>query len=85
MVGDETRVKQILFNLLSNAAKFTSNGEVSFSARQMGTQRKPEIEFRVADTGIGMTLEQLATLFDPSCKPMNRSLRPMEARVLGWR
>ena len=65
MVGDETRVKQILFNLLSNAAKFTSDGEVSFSARQMGTPRRPEIEFRVADTGIGMSLEQLARLFDP--------------------
>ena len=65
MVGDETRVKQILFNLLSNAAKFTLDGEVSFSARQMGTARRPEIEFRVADTGIGMSLEQLARLFDP--------------------
>jgi signal transduction histidine kinase len=65
MVGDETKVKQILFNLLSNAAKFTSNGEVSFKARQIETKGKLEIEFRVADTGIGMSPEQTEKLFDP--------------------
>ena len=65
MVGDETKVKQVLFNLLSNAAKFTSNGEVSFNARQIETNDKLEIEFRVADTGIGMSPEQIETLFDP--------------------
>jgi signal transduction histidine kinase len=65
MVGDETKVKQILFNLLSNAAKFTSNGEVSFNARQMETNGRLEIEFRVADTGIGMSPEQIDKLFDP--------------------
>jgi len=65
MVGDETKVKQVLFNLLSNAAKFTSNGEVSFNARQMETNGKLEIEFRVADTGIGMSPEQTEKLFDP--------------------
>jgi signal transduction histidine kinase len=65
MMGDETKVQQILFNLLSNAAKFTSNGEVSFNARQIETNGKLEIEFRVADTGIGMSPEQIEKLFDP--------------------
>ncbi len=61
MQGDLTKVRQILFNLLSNASKFTENGQVTFDVtRDNGT-----VTFRIADTGIGMNREQLAKLFQP--------------------
>ena len=63
MRSDQTKLRQILFNLLSNAAKFTSGGRIELYARR---ETKPEgdwLEFRIADTGIGMTSEQLSRLF----------------------
>ncbi len=63
MYSDLTKVRQILFNLVSNACKFTENGTITLEATRT---REPEgdwITFRVADTGIGMTPEQLARLF----------------------
>ena len=59
---DPMRLRQILLNLLSNACKFTKKGEVSLRARKVGNGRDM-IELAVADTGIGMTPEQLAKLF----------------------
>jgi adenylate cyclase len=56
------RLRQILLNLLSNACKFTKGGEVSLRARKGGNGRDM-VELSVADTGIGMTPEQLAKLF----------------------
>ncbi len=59
---DLTKVRQTLFNLLSNAAKFTDNGRISLSVRRTpGPEER--ILFSVADTGIGMTEEQLGRLF----------------------
>jgi signal transduction histidine kinase len=57
------RLKQILLNLLSNACKFTKEGEVKLRARGVANGRD-WIELAVADTGIGMTPEQQAKLFD---------------------
>jgi signal transduction histidine kinase len=59
---DPLRLRQILLNLLSNACKFTKAGEVKLAARKM-SNGKNFIEFAVSDTGIGMTPEQLAKLF----------------------
>ena len=59
MRSDQTKLRQCLFNLLSNAAKFTENGTITLSARRDGDN----LVFRVADSGIGMTGEQLAKLF----------------------
>jgi signal transduction histidine kinase len=60
---DLTKVRQCLFNLLSNAAKFTSEGTVTLEARR-GQQRGADwITLCVSDTGIGMTPEQTARLF----------------------
>ena len=59
MQSDPVKLRQCLFNLLSNAAKFTEGGEVTLSARRMGGR----LVFRVADTGIGMTPEQQEKLF----------------------
>jgi signal transduction histidine kinase len=60
--ADPMRLKQILLNLLSNACKFTKEGEVALRVRKAADGRD-WIEFDVADTGIGLTAEQQASLF----------------------
>jgi len=60
---DPMRLRQILLNLLSNACKFTKAGEVTLRARRVADERD-WIELAVADTGIGMTAEQQAKLFE---------------------
>jgi signal transduction histidine kinase len=61
MRADLTKVRQALFNLLSNAAKFTDHGTISLMVH-----RQPDdwLTFAVSDTGIGMTEEQLERLFE---------------------
>jgi signal transduction histidine kinase len=59
---DAMRLRQILLNLLSNACKFTKQGEVALRARKVADGRR-WIELAVADTGIGMTPDQQAKLF----------------------
>ena len=60
--ADSMRLKQILLNLLSNACKFTKEGEVALRVRRVADGRD-WIELAVADTGIGLTAEQQARLF----------------------
>jgi signal transduction histidine kinase len=60
---DPMRLRQILLNLLSNACKFTEQGEVSLKVNRMGADGRAWINFAVKDTGIGMTPEQQAKLF----------------------
>jgi signal transduction histidine kinase/DNA-binding response OmpR family regulator/putative methionine-R-sulfoxide reductase with GAF domain len=60
---DPMRLRQILLNLLSNACKFTKQGEVSLRARKLSDGCN-WIEFAVIDTGIGMTPEQQAKVFE---------------------
>ncbi len=69
--SDPTRIKQIVVNLLGNAIKFTSAGEVRMVARTVTDNRPaaPEdlkfLEIEVIDSGIGMSQAQIATLFQP--------------------
>lgn len=56
------RLRQILLNLLSNACKFTKEGEIALRVRRLG-EGQDWIEFVISDTGIGMTGEQLRKLF----------------------
>jgi GAF domain-containing protein len=60
---DPMRLRQILLNLLSNACKFTKAGEVKLAARKV-SNGSAFVEFAVSDTGIGMTAEQQAKLFE---------------------
>ena len=65
MYADVTRMRQCLLNLLSNAAKFTQQGTIRLGvSREIG----PDLDwvvFRVRDSGIGMTSEQVGRLFQP--------------------
>ncbi|PSN16639.1 histidine kinase [filamentous cyanobacterium CCT1] len=67
MHADITKLRQCLFNLLSNASKFTENGTITLTVEPIdagaATEAEAAIAFRVADTGIGMTPEQQAKLF----------------------
>ena len=63
MHADVTRVRQVLFNLLSNASKFTDHGQVTMEARRERRQGEDWIVLSVTDSGIGMTPEQLGKLF----------------------
>jgi PAS domain S-box-containing protein len=61
MYADLTKMRQILFNLLSNASKFTEQGTVTLAARRI--EETNRITFSITDTGIGMTPQQLEKLF----------------------
>jgi PAS domain S-box-containing protein len=63
MVADNLWVRQSLLNLLANAAKFTEQGEVTLNVSRMTISGQEYIEFAVSDTGIGMTEQQLESLF----------------------
>ncbi len=64
--GDSSRLRQILTNLVGNAIKFTSVGEVALSVdREPGTASDRALHFTVSDTGIGIPLEKQQLIFDP--------------------
>ncbi|HSP07411.1 MAG TPA: ATP-binding protein, partial [Acidobacteriota bacterium] len=63
MYADMTRIRQVLFNLLSNASKFTKDGIVTLTVDRTPVNGADWMVFRVSDSGIGMTAEQLGKLF----------------------
>src|SRR5207247_283408 len=66
VVGDLTRLRQVVVNLLNNAIKFTEHGEVVVSVTShVLEQRRCELQFSVRDTGIGIPSEALGRLFQP--------------------
>ena len=65
LVGDDMRLEQILINLISNAIKFTENGEIDIRAVPMNkTDDQLRLVFSIRDTGIGLSKKQIAGLFD---------------------
>ncbi len=65
MHTDVTKLRQMLFNLLGNAAKFTDKGEIALRARREDADGREWLVFEVEDTGIGMTAGQQEGLFQP--------------------
>ncbi|TWT41203.1 Sensory/regulatory protein RpfC [Phycisphaerae bacterium RAS1] len=67
VLTDPTRLRQILINLAANAVKFTEHGDVRLKARFVpgGAGADARMEFQISDTGIGMSDEQLARIFQP--------------------
>jgi signal transduction histidine kinase/DNA-binding response OmpR family regulator len=84
LLGDPTRVRQIVFNLLSNALKFTEHGRVRVS---IGTAPlgggKTRATLAVSDTGIGLGTEQLARLFQPFVQADSSTTRQFGGTGLG--
>lgn len=65
LTNDPECLRRVLVNLISNAIKFTETGEVTLQLQQ---PHPDQIKISVVDTGIGMTSEQLDTIFDPFCQ-----------------
>lgn len=66
LTTDPTKLRQCLYNLLSNACKFTHQGQVTVTLRESGSQAIPDkIVIEVEDSGIGMTPDQMARVFEP--------------------
>lgn len=64
MHSDVTKIRQVLFNLLSNACKFTENGIIRLEVSRPTVEGVPCVEFAVSDTGIGMSPDQLEHVFE---------------------
>ncbi len=93
MIADRSKVKQVLLNLLSNAAKFTQNGQITFSVERIAgvtfgeeSPSNPDTEifvFTVTDTGIGMTDEQIQKIFQPFVQADEKYTRKYGGTGLG--
>jgi len=84
LVGDPTRVRQILFNLVGNALKFTAHGSIHVSVKTaaLGAGRVA-LALAIADTGIGLTPEQRRGLFQPFAQADNSTTRRFGGTGLG--
>jgi signal transduction histidine kinase len=88
METDVPKLRQVLFNLLSNAAKFTEHGTVTLRAERPeadpGSQApRPDILFEVTDTGIGIHASQIGKLFQPFSQIDSSVTRRFDGTGLG--
>jgi signal transduction histidine kinase len=83
MRADLTRIRQILLNLLSNACKFTENGDIFLSVHREPSEIGDWIIFRVRDTGIGINEEQQGRLFQPFTQADSSTTRKYGGTGLG--
>ena len=82
--GDATRVRQILFNLIGNALKFTDTGGVQVTVRRLaGDSSIVRLALAVSDSGIGMSTEQIARLFQPFAQADSSTTRRFGGTGLG--
>lgn len=84
VIGDPTKLRQILCNLISNAVKFTGSGEVFVEASlNKETDKTAEISFAVKDTGIGMAAQEIDKLFRPFSQADSSATRKYGGTGLG--
>lgn len=83
MHSDVTKLRQALFNLLSNACKFTHNGTITLEVTRKTLENRDWINFSVTDTGIGITPEQLVKLFQDFAQADNSTTRKYGGTGLG--
>ena len=83
MTSDQTKVRQALINIVTNACKFTSEGTITLTARRGTSSDGPIIDFAVTDTGIGMTLEQLERVFNAFTQADSSTTREYGGTGLG--
>lgn len=83
LIGDESHLRQILSNILSNAIKFTKTGEVRFSAFGIKSSTDIKFTFVVSDTGIGIKEEDLPYLFESFKRVDMENTRNIEGTGLG--
>jgi two-component system, sensor histidine kinase and response regulator len=84
MTGDVARLRQVILNLVGNAIKFTSDGEVSLVAEIEKTQdRGSMLRFTISDTGIGIPESQLAHIFEPFSQADSSTTRKYGGTGLG--
>ena len=82
--GDQTRLRQILLNLISNAVKFTERGSIIITARvELQTEGRVIFYCNVRDTGIGIAEDRLAVLFDPFTQADSSTSRTYGGTGLG--
>ena len=81
--SDYTKLRQSIFNLLSNACKFTHNGTITLNVRLLNRNNKEKILFEIADTGMGMTTECLKNLFTPFSRGESSTSQKISGSGLG--
>ncbi|WP_114764749.1 quorum-sensing autoinducer 2 sensor kinase/phosphatase LuxQ [Vibrio rhodolitus] len=81
--SDQVRLNQILFNLLSNATKFTHHGQVSFDIQLQQKQFNYELKIEVEDTGIGIDRKRIQHIFDPFVQAETNTTREYGGSGLG--
>jgi signal transduction histidine kinase len=80
MTGDALRLRQVLLNLLSNAAKFTHQGRIRMSVTRLASER---LIVEICDTGIGMSVEEIGKLFTPFMQADSAATRKYGGTGLG--
>ncbi len=83
VLGDSVRLRQILFNLVGNAIKFTRQGRVDIVASRVEREDGAMLQVAVRDTGIGMTQEQIGNLFKPFTQAESSTTRQFGGTGLG--
>lgn len=83
MHSDQTKLRQILINILSNANKFTKDGRVGFKAEPLTVDSEDWVRFTIEDTGIGIAPERLAAIFDPFTQEDGSTTRRFGGTGLG--